>query len=410
VIRRQAEAGALCAKEVPARQADARRLRDEAAEAEAQRHELERDFDPASWGAVADNLPRARHSRESADAQLKEAEAASAREVQHYFRAVKLLEQAGRQQGEARSLLLAVGQSLRQLGEVRQECQRRRQEVGDLARRAQAFLTSHNAIVRPGARSRFDAAEESWRRVRGEADGPRPHWPNVRQHIEEAQKGYAAAQKEAEEDVRSHQQLMAKLDEAGREAERVGLLLRQHYQARAGAQQARHAAVDALERVRQQSAGRGADWPDLLRQVEEAAKGLARAEQLAREDVRLAERAEGAIAEAERELERARGHQAMGIMADVGRAVDVVTQARRRLAAQEYEAAAEQAGAAAQAARQAHDEAARRAQQEQQRQAAAAAMPPPAPAPLMSSEPPPRPIQAEADDPNAEPENPEYTS
>jgi hypothetical protein len=417
IIERQAAAAALCAREVPARGAAAQRLRQEAAEAEAQRHELERDFAPESWRTVADNLPRAHRLQESADALLQEAASASAAAVQHYFRASGLLEQVKQQQDEAHGLLQAVGQSVRQLTEVRQECQRRRQEVSDLARRVQTYLDSHRAVVRPAARSRFDAAEGSWRQVRGQMDGARPNWPDVRQHFDEAQKGYAAAQKEAEEDVRCHQQLMTKLGEVGREAERVDLFLRQHYQARAKAQQCQRTAADVLERVRRESA-RPADWADLLRQLEEAARNVSQAEQLAREDVRLAERAESAIAEAERETERARGHSALGIMADVGRPVDVLAQARRRLSGQEYEQAIEQATAAAKAARQAHEEAARRAQEEQQRRdqerqrqeaaaaaaRAAAAQAVVSPAPLMAPEPPPRPLQAEADDPNPPPE------
>ena len=206
--------------------------------------------------------------------------------------------------------------------------------------------------------------------------------------------------------MRCHEQLMTKLGEVGREAERVGLFLRQNYQSRAKARQCQRTAAEVLERVRRESAGRSADWPDLLRQLEEAARGLSQAEQLAREDVRQAERAEGALAGAERELERARGHSALGIMADVGRPADVLAQARRRLAGQEYEQAVEQATAAGQAARQAHEDAARRAQQEQQRldqerQRQQAVV---SPAPLMSPEPLPSPVKAEADDPNPPPE------
>jgi hypothetical protein len=413
VIERQAAAGALCAKEVPARRADAQRLGQEAAAAEGQRHELERDFAPESWRTVADNLPRARDLQKTSEHLLQEAGEASAASVQHYFRAAGLLEQVQSQQKEAHGLLGGVGQCLQQLTALRQECQRQGQDVSDLARKVQAFNASHQGVVRQGARSRFDAAEEGWRRVRGQMEGPRPHWADIRQHLEEAQKGYAAALKEAEEDVRCYQQLMTKLGDVGREAERVGLFLRQHYQSRAPAGQCQRAAVEALERVRRESGGRAADWADLLRQVEEAAKGLGKAEQLAKEDVRLAERAESAIAEAERELERARNYYTLGIKADANRAADLLTQARRQLAAQEYEQAAQQAGTAQQAARQAYDEAVRRTQQEQQRQdqerqrqaaaaaAATAAAQPAVASPLMSPEPPPGPPRAEADDPNA---------
>jgi len=168
-------------------------------------------------------------------------------------------------------------------------------------------------------------------------------------------------------DVRDHQQFAARRAETGRDAERVAQFLRQHHEDRPQANERYRSAADLLERVRRDSAGRGADWKQLLRQVEEAAGLLKQAEELARQDLQLAERAAAEIDAAERELLRARNFFQLGISADLTKAEALLAQARRELANQAYEQAISQAGSAQQAARQAHAEAAQRAQQEQQR-------------------------------------------
>src|SRR5262249_14119997 len=146
VIERQAAAGALCAKEVPAPRADAQRLGQEEGAAEGQRRGLERDFAPEAWRTVADNLPPARAMQQTSEALLQEAGEASATSVQHYFRAAGLLEQVQSQQKEAHGLLGGVAQCLQQLTALRQECQRQRQDVSDLARNVQTFLGSHQGV------------------------------------------------------------------------------------------------------------------------------------------------------------------------------------------------------------------------------------------------------------------------
>jgi hypothetical protein len=367
VIERQAAARARCAKEVPARRTEAQRVRQAVSEAEGHRNELDRDFAAESWRDVASNVAHALELQTASDSQLEEAAAASADSKQHYFRAAGLLDQVQRQQEEAAGLARAVGQSLQKLTALRTECNRQRQEVTDLARKVQGYLGSNQAAVRQGARKRFDDAEGAWRQARGQMDAPRPNWQTAQKELDDAKKAYAAAQKEAEDDVRNYQKLTARLGEVDRDAERVGLLLRQHHEDRSAANEGYRKATEALQRVRQESGDRGADWGQLLAQVEEAAKGLKKAEEQARQDVQLANRAESAIADAGRELDRARGYREDGVTADVGRASGLLEQARRHLGAKEYEKAIDQAGAAQQAAKAAHDAAAGRVRQERQR-------------------------------------------
>jgi hypothetical protein len=377
VIERQAAARDECTREVPARRAEADRLRQTVAEARDHRGELERNFDPASWRDVAENPVHALELSRDAEALLEEAAEAADNSVQHYFRASRLLAQVRDQQEQAHALSRATAEQLRTLSELRRECSRVRQDIAELTHRAGSYLTRHEREVRPTARSRFDAANGAWGNAQRELDASRPNFPTARKQMEAARQEYAAALKEAEEDVRNHERLMGALGEAEDQAYRVDDLLRRHSEDRPQANQAYRRASEALQRIRDQSTDRGADWVRLLAQVKEATEELKKAEGLAREDLRLADQAEAAVADAGRELERTRGFYESGISADTGGAVGLLDEARRHLDNQAYEQAVAQAEAARKAARQAHEDAGRRAREkerraEQERLAAAA--------------------------------------
>ncbi len=366
-IERQMAAREQCARDLPARRAEAQCVQQALGTAQTQRSELERSFAPESWQTVADNLTRAGEWQSSADRLSAEAASAAAETVQHYLRASSLLDRVRQQQERIHAQLLAIGQCLQKLTDLRQECLRRRQEVLHLDSRVQEFFGQHAPAVRQPARTRLDAAAERWRTLRGLMDSLRPNWPAIQQKLEEVRKEIDSAQQEAEEDVRSHQQFVARLQETTREAERVGQFLQQRAEDRRQANDRYRTAVETLEHVRRESVGKPADWKTLIRQVEEAAVAVKQAEDLARQDLQLAERAAAEISAAEHEVARARGFFQLGISADVTEADRLLGQARLRLTEQAYEQTIEQAGSAQQAARQSHNNAVYRAQQEQQR-------------------------------------------
>jgi hypothetical protein len=93
-IERQAAAREQCVRDIAARRAEAQRLQQATATAQAQRSELERSFAPESWHTVAENVAHAQELQSTADGLLEEAVSASAETVQHYFRAGSLLERA----------------------------------------------------------------------------------------------------------------------------------------------------------------------------------------------------------------------------------------------------------------------------------------------------------------------------
>jgi len=108
----------------------------------------------------------------------------------------------------------------------------------------------------------------------------------------------------------------------------------------------------------------------LLEQVRGAAADLEQAEQMAREDIRLAGQAAAELAEARRSIQQSRAYFAMGVTIDPSAAEAELMQAEQLLDAQDYEQAIRRGGAAIQAMRQAQNFAAQQAQRRQMEQEA----------------------------------------
>ncbi len=118
------------------------------------------------------------------------------------------------------------------------------------------------------------------------------------------------------------------------------------------------------------------DWVAVRLSLDEAGRGLGDVELLAREDVRLADRAAQAIAEAEQEADRLRVDPTAAGLANLSGAGHMIGRARDSLAVRDYERAADEANAARGEARRAHEDALRRLREEEEsrrRQATAAA-------------------------------------
>ena len=90
----------------------------------------------------------------------------------------------------------------------------------------------------------------------------------------------------------------------------------------------------------------------LLAQVRDAAGDLERSEQLAREDIRLAEQAQSEISDCAAAINQAQSSAGMGICPEIGNAQAQLMQAEQLLRSQKYEQSIQYAGAATQLARQ----------------------------------------------------------
>jgi hypothetical protein len=202
-----------CENEIPLRRGDARRLADLFAAARAQRMELERDFAPQAWSAVADQAPHAEALLNSAHQLTDEAAQCAAANVQHYLQAGRLLAQAAENHKQAAAMLEAVGKRLRELIEARGRCQALLNQVATQAD-AVAHLLRSSMADRVQANERFRGARTALDRAEQDGRLPRPDWAALSVRLGEIQTDLERAQRMAHEDIKLHEQAAAELAEA----------------------------------------------------------------------------------------------------------------------------------------------------------------------------------------------------
>src|SRR5262249_20810938 len=156
-----------------------------------------------------------------------------------------------------------------------------------------------------GARASLAKAQQNRQQILLRTAQSRPDWPALRQGLAEAIEDVSIARSQAEEEIKSFEQLNSEFEAARPAADRVYPFLASHQEDRLAANQHYQAAADALDRVAaviQEPRGAAAAW---LAQVRDAADDLERSEQLAREDIRLAEQAQSEIRDCSSAINRA---------------------------------------------------------------------------------------------------------
>ena len=346
------KARTFCERDLPARARETERLRTALTQAESYQSDLEREFARSSWQAVSRNLDQARALLATFDRQAEQAAAAATTSRQEYLRGAALVEELARQQQIVLRLMSGLGEELGALMNVRNECKKRNEDLAARERRAELLVRQNDAIVSDVARNSLDSARRAKEAIMAQSSGPTPDWPALRQRLAEVMEDLLIAQSQAEEDIRNHQALTQEFDEARNAASRVYALLSSHQEDRLAANQHYQAAADTLDRVGLELALPRGRSVVLLEQVRGAAADLARAEELAREDIRLAAQAQAQITEAGQAISQARGYSAMGFGVDLSAPESQVMQAQQLLQAQSYEQSIQLAGAAMQSARQ----------------------------------------------------------
>ena len=190
----------------------------------------------------------------------------------------------------------------------------------------------------------------------------------------------------------------AQIDRLRSRFNQVNHLLQSSSADRALANERFRAARSMFDRLEEDSRQQRPDWAELTTRLAGIDADLGRVEQLAKEDLQLAQQAAAEIAETERFIREARAFQDQGITADVSAAETQLGQARGCLMSQAYEEAIRVANTAEQLARSVHQDAISRAQRRRQelesqlRAEQAAAMP----RPVIQAEAPPV-LKAEAE-------------
>jgi uncharacterized membrane protein YgcG len=364
-IEQVQKARSFCDRDPAARTRETERLRTAMAQAELYQADLERDFAASSWTAVARNLDQAHALFATFDRQVQDAVAVASTTRQEYLKGSRMLEELARQQQIVLRLMSGLGEQLSSLIAVRDESRTLIDQLAASERQADSLIRQNDRIVGDATRASLAKAEQIRQQVLLQADRSRPDWPAVRQSLAEAIEDVSIARSQAEEEIKNFEQLNTEFEATRRAADRVYAFLASHQEDRLAANQHYQAAADALDRVAaviQEPRGAAAAW---LAQVRDAAGDLERSEQLAREDIRLAEQAQAEIRECSSAINRAQSSGWTGIYPEVGNAQAQLIQAEQLLRSQEYEQSIQRAGAATQLARQLHYAAMQQAMLEQ---------------------------------------------
>jgi uncharacterized membrane protein YgcG len=351
-IEKVQKSRAFCERELPARARETERLRAALPQAESYQADLEREFARSSWQAVARNLDQIHSLLATFDRQAEQAAALVTTTRQEYVRGAGLVEELARQQQIVLRLMSGLGEQLNGLVNVRGEC---RKLTGDLAateRQAELLIRQNEAIVSDVARNSLNAARRAKEDVLARSEAATPDWPALHQSLTEVIGDLTIAQSQAEEDINNHAALVQEFEQVRDQASRVYAFLSSHSEDRLAANQHYQAAADALDRVGLEIAEPQGRSGALLEQVRGAAADLTRAEELAREDIRLAAQAQSQIAEAGQAISKARGYSSMGFGVDTSASESQVLQAQNFLQSQNYEQSIQLAGSAMQRAQQ----------------------------------------------------------
>jgi hypothetical protein len=345
------KARALCERELPARARETERLRTALTQGEAYQSDLERDFARSSWQAVARNLDQARSLLATFDRQAEQAAAAATTTRQEYLKAAALVDELARQQQIVLRLMSGLGEQLNALVAARNECRTLNEDLAARERQAELLIRQNESIVSDVARNSLETARQTKADVIARSGAPAPDWPALRQSLKEVIEDLAIAQSQAEEDIKAHEALTREFEQVRTTAGRVYAFLSSHQEDRLAANQHYQAAADALDRVAMEMTEPRGRSAALLEQVRGAAGDLARSEELAREDIRLAAQARAQLTEAGQAISQARGYSTMGMGIDTSVPESQAMQAEQLLQGQNYEQSIQLGGASMQSAR-----------------------------------------------------------
>ena len=208
-----------------------------------------------------------------------------------------MLEELARQQQIVLRLMSGLGEQLNSLMAVRDESRSLIDQLAASERQADSLIRQNDLIVGDATRASLAKAQQIRQEILLRSAKSRPDWPALRQSLAEAIEDVSIARSQAEEEIKNFEQLNTEFEATRRTADRVYAFLASHQEDRLAANQHYQAAADALDRIAvmiQEPRGAAAAW---LAQVRDAAGDLERSEQLAREDIRLAEQAQSEISE-----------------------------------------------------------------------------------------------------------------
>ncbi len=351
-IEKVQKAKVSCERDLPARVRETERLRSALPQAETYQNDLERDFARSSWQAVARNLDQIQALLATFDRQAQNAAAAASR--QDYLAGAAIVEELTRQQQIVLRLMSGLGEQLNSLVTVRNECRKLSQQAAARDRQVERVIGEHEGIVSDVARNSLDSAQRNKAEIERRSSAPAPDWPALAQSWKAVIEDLSIAESQAEDDMKHHEALAEEFEQVRDSASRVYAVLSSRREDRLAANQHYQAAADVLDRVGVELAEPRGRSAAMLEQIRGAAADLERAEELSREDIRLATQAQTEITEAGQAIAKARGYASMGFGVDTSGAESQLAQADQAVQNQDYEQAIRLAGSAMQLAQQSY--------------------------------------------------------
>ena len=360
-----------CETNLPLRQAEATRLHEAVPPAEEAQRELQQSFARESWLDLAENLPQVRHLLQQMDDTLHAAESCVQPEVQQYLQAAEVLHRLEQVQLQTHHGIAALALRLKELRELRQRSQNRKSEIEEQRGKVEEYYQRHAKVIRSVTRPSLKSALATLEQSQKSQQNAQPHWPGIWEQLQAAAQAFKVAQDQAEQDVRSHEELQKQLDAAQRHMRQVGDLLRNNSADRPRANQQYRNSQTTIEQLARDVTAADADWPRLLSKLQQAQQDLTLAEQWAKADIQLAAQAADALASAQRQLQQASSYYSLGISPNVGGLDTQLSSAKRLLSTQAYEQVIEHARTVETSARAAYDDAVRQVERKQREMDAA---------------------------------------
>ncbi len=311
---------------------------------------MRQNFAPASFSIVSENLDAAEDIVSSARDAIEKAARDADDSSQRYLAAMGKITQANDAIARAGTAARAVGQRHEELAAIAAEFRKALPDLQKTEQETMALFGRSQAIVSDEARKSLDQAMRIVRRVEEIAAQPRPDWPDVQRVSQAASRALDLARKQAEEDIAEFEKLKTREKQVHQRLEKVGSLLERGDKDRPPANQRYRQARDLYSRYRDASSDNSYGWDEKLRWLDEVAENADRAEQLANQDITLANGALAEIETASRTLRKSSAYYGSGVSADMSRAEALLAEARNHLASQAYESAVEAAQAADHAA------------------------------------------------------------
>jgi uncharacterized membrane protein YgcG len=331
----------------------------------------------STWREVEHHVEKARELAEGIPVRLAEAAKLSDGETQRYGAGVAALEQAQRLRREAEALSSGVSQRKGELDRVKGDCEAGWRDLAEQGRLLGKLIEQNGGIVPAEGRENLSQIMMQQRELERLMGEPRADWLEIQRRLARIRESLAVAREGVERSLQAHQALRQRSAQLSARADRVVRLLQSEQKDRPPANLRYKEARRQLDVIDQALRSGTGDWESLLQLTNEVEGELKRSEELAKEDIRLANLAIEELESAERSVRAARGFSVLGASADTRAAESILGQAQQLLQQQDYEHAIQQATAAEHAAREAFRSAervalARREQMEAERRRRAA--------------------------------------